>query len=157
MQSSHDKRGFSLLEVMIAVVILAMSFGVLIGVISSSITRARAAEDLEVATMLARQKMTEIGLEVKKDMTKGEFPEDKEDEEDFKEPFERFHWKMTIKRVELPAPIVGEKGSIQETVGRQLTEEISKSVRELKLTVSWKEAVTEKEKSFDVTTHLVKM
>ncbi len=107
--------------------------------------------------MLARQKMTEIEIELKKGMLKGEFPEDKEEAGEFKEPFDRFTWKMTIKKVELPAPIAGEKGSIQETIGRELTKEISQSVRELRLTLSWVQPITEREQSFHITTHVIKM
>jgi len=159
MEPKREKRqrGFSLLEVMIAVVILAMAFSTLIGVISVSSARARSAEHLTTATMLARQKMTEIEIELKKGMLKGEFPEDKEEDGAFEEPFERFRWKMVIKKVELPAPIMGEKGGVQEMISRELTKEISKSVRELKLTLSWVEPITEQEKSFDITTHIVKM
>ena len=40
-------------------------------------------------------------------------------------------------------------------VGKQLTQEIGKTVRELKLTVIWGEL--EEEQSFDVVTHIVKM
>lgn len=154
------KRGeaaFSLLEVMIAVVILAMAFSTLIGAVSSSSARARSAEELLTATMLAREKMTEMDLELAKGMAKGEFPEDREEDGEFKKPFERFRWKMTIKKVTLPAPVIGEKGSIQETVGRELTKEISKSVRELTLNVSWTEAASDRERSFDITTHIVRM
>ncbi len=152
-----NRFGFTLLEVIIAVAILAMAFSVLIGTVASSSARARSAEDLTVATMLARQKMIEIEIELKKGMLKGEFPEDKQEEGEFPSPFARFKWKMTIKKVDLPAPIAGEKGSVQERVGSELTKAISQSVRELKLTLSWVQPITEREKSFDITTHIIKM
>ena len=44
---------------------------------------------------------------------------------------------------------------MQDMIGKQLTREISKTVRELKLTVSWNDG--EDEQSIDVVTHIVKL
>ena len=81
--------------------------------------------------------------------------EEKSEEGQFEEPFDEFKWSMEIKRVELPAPVTGQKGSIQDVVGQQLTKEISNTVRELRLVVSWTELG--EEQSIDVVTHIVKM
>ncbi|MFA4875656.1 MAG: type II secretion system protein [bacterium] len=150
-----SKIGFTLLEVMVAVAILAISFTVLLTFSGNTMIKSGRAEKMLTATMLARQKMTEIEIDLAKAIKKNEFPEEKSDEGKFDDPFDEYSWKMEIKRVELPAPVTGEKGSMQETIGRQLTKEISKTVRELKLTVKWEEMG--EEQSFDVVTHIVKL
>lgn len=147
--------GFTLIEVMVAVSILAISMTVLLSFSGNSMIRSGRAETMTVATMLARQKMAEIEVELDKGSQKGEFPEEKSEEGQFEEPFDEYKWSMEIKRVELPAPVTGQKGSIQDVVGQQLTKEISNTVRELKLVVSWTELG--EEQSIDVVTHIVKM
>lgn len=135
--------------------ILAMSMTVLLTFFGNTMIRSGRAEKVLVATMLAREKIVELELELNKNIKKGEFPEEKSEEGKFDEPFEDYSWKMEIKKVELPAPVTGEKGSIQDTVARELTKEIAKTVRELKFTVKWMEM--EEEQSFDVVTHIVKL
>ena len=147
--------GFTLVEVMVAISILAISLTVLMSFSGNSMIRSGRAEALTVATMLARQRMAEAEIELEKGALKGEFPEEKSEEGQFEEPFDEFKWSMEIKRVELPAPVTGQKGSIQDVVGQQLTKEISNTVRELKLTVLWTELGEEQQ--IDVVTHIVKM
>ncbi len=150
-----SQHAFTLLEVMVAIAVLAISFTVLLTFSGNTLVKSGRAERMLTATLLARQKMAEIEIDLNKSIKKGEFPEEKSDEGKFDEPFEDYNWKMEIRRVELPAPVTGEKGSIQETIGRQLTKEISKTVRELTLTVLWTEMG--EEQSFDVVTHIVKL
>lgn len=149
------KKGFTLLEVMVAVAILAISMTVLLTFSGNSLIASGRAERMTIATMLARQKMAEIELELEKAIGRNEFPDERSEDGKFDEPFEGYGWKMDIRRVELPAPVAEEGGGIQEIVGRQLTREISKTVRELKLTVTWEEGG--EEQSFDVVTHIVKL
>ena len=153
--SSRGLLGFTLIEVMVAVAILAISMTALVSFSGNSMIRSGRAEALTVATMLARQKMAEIEIEIDKGQAKGEFPEEKSEEGKFDDPFEEYGWKMEIKRVELPAPITGQKGSVQDVVGGQLTKEISNTVRELTLTVLWTELG--EAQSIDIVTHIVKM
>lgn len=150
-----NKKGFTLLEVMVAMAILAGSLTALIGLTGNSMIRSGRAEKLLTATMLARQKMADIEIDIEKARTKGEFPEEKDEDGTFDEPFEEYSWKMEIKKVDLPAPVSGEKGSVQEMVGKQLTKEISQTVRQLKFTILWKERG--EEQSFDVVTHIIKL
>lgn len=154
---SADVRGsgFTLLEVMVAIGILAISMTVLMTFSGNTMIKSGRAEKLLIATMLARQKMADIEIDLAKAAKKGEFPDERSEEGKFDEPYEEYGWKMEIRKVTLPAPITGEKGGIQEMVGKQLTQEIGKTVRELKLTVIWGEL--EEEQSFDVVTHIVKM
>jgi len=148
-------RGFSLLEVMVSVAILAISLTVLLTFSGTTLVKSGRAEKLLVATMLARQKMTDIEIDLEKQKKRREFPEERSEDGDFDEPFEDYKWKMEIRKIELPAPVVGEEGSMQQMIGKQLTKQISQTVRELKLTVSWEEMG--EEQSIDVVTHIVKL
>lgn len=147
--------GFTLIEVMVAVSILAISMTVLVSFSGNSMIRSGRAEALTVGTMLARQKMAEIEIELARGAQKNEFPEEKSESGQFEEPFEEYRWEMEIRRVELPAPVTGEKGSMQEMVAQQMTKEISNTVRELKLRVLWTELG--EDQTVDVVTHIVKM
>lgn len=140
---------------MIAVGILAISITAVIGISVGAIKRSARTENLINATMLARAKMADIQITLDKEGKKGDFPDERSEDGKFEEPYEDFSWKMEIKKVELPAPITGEKGSVQEMVGRQLTKQISNTVRELKLTVVWKEKG--EDQTLHVVTHIVKL
>ena len=151
----HEARGFTLLEVMVSVAILAISLSILLTFQGNTMIASGRQEKMTIATMLARTKMVDIELELEKGMEKGEFPEDKSQEEQFEEPFAEYKWKMTIKKIELPAPVSPEEGGVQGMVAQQLTQEISKTVRELKLEISWEELG--ETQSIEVVTHLVKL
>lgn len=152
---SGPARGFTLLEVMVAMAILAGALASIVGLTGSSMMKSERAGKLLVATMLAREKMADLELEIERGKLKGEFPEEKEEQGKFEEPFDGYSFEVKIKRVELPAPVVGEEGSVQDLVGKQLTKEIAQTVRELKLTVKWEERGGERQ--FDVVTHIVKL
>lgn len=147
--------GFSLLEVMVSIAILAVSLTVLLTFSGNTLLKSGRAERLTIAAMLARQKMTDLEIELEKSKKKREFPDERSEDGEFDEPFEDYRWKMEIRRVELPAPATGEEGSMQDMIGKQLTKEISRTVRELKLTVLWNEG--EEEQTIDVVTHIVKL
>lgn len=150
-----NSSGFTLLEVMVAVAILAISLSVLLSFQGNTLLVSGRQENITIATMLARQKMVEIELELEEGMRKGEFPDDRSDEAVFDPPFEDYRWKMSVKKVELPAPVVGEEGSVQDMIGKQLSQEIAKTVRELRLEISWDEMG--EPQSVEVVTHLVRL
>jgi prepilin-type N-terminal cleavage/methylation domain-containing protein len=147
--------GFTLLEIMVAMAILSISLVALLSFQGNTMITSGRAERITEATMLARMKMGEIELELDKGLLKGEFPEEKTEEGEFEEPFENYKWKLSIKGVKLPAPVMGEEGSVENLIGRQLTEEIAKTVREVKLEVIWSELG--EEQSINVVTHIVKL
>jgi len=143
------------LEIMVAVAILSISLTALLSFQGNTMITSGRAERITEATMLARMKMAEIELELDKALKKGEFPEEKTEEGEFDEPFENYKWRLAIRGVKLPAPVVGEEGSVEGLIGRQLTEEIAKTVREIKLEILWTELG--EEQSIDVVTHIVKL
>lgn len=151
----NNKRGFTLLEVMVAVAILAISLSVLLAFQGNTLIASRRQEQMTIATMLARQKMVEIELDLELGMQAGEFPDERSEDAQFDKPFEDYRWKMTIKKVELPAPVTAEEGSVQDMIAKQLTTEIAKTVREVRLEILWEELG--EPQSMEVVTHLVKL
>ncbi|MFH1652661.1 MAG: prepilin-type N-terminal cleavage/methylation domain-containing protein [Pseudomonadota bacterium] len=147
--------GFTLIEVLVAVGIMAMSLVVLLGFEGNTVRMSGRSKDITVASWLARLKIVEIQMELAKDKKKGEFPEDKSENGDFEEPFQDYSWNMVLRKVELPAPPGIEEGSMQDMIAKQLTQQISQSVRELK--VSIKHRLWDEKRAVVVTTHMVKL
>lgn len=150
--------GFSLLEVMIALTIMAMGLTGILTFFGSSQGAIRQADALTVATMLARQKMAEVVLDLEKRTTEGKFPEDSEDEDGhFEGRHENYAWKYVVKKVAMPMPSGGgEEGGAANPMQMFMQQlKLDEAIREVTLTVSW--TVRDRERSFSVTTHLVKL
>ena len=96
-------RGFTLLEVLMAVAILGLGLSVLLGAQSGLFASASRAEHISIATGLARCRVSEVELEL---LQKG-FPLiDQESEGDccMGEPTEGFDCAWKVQRIELPDP-----------------------------------------------------
>lgn len=160
----NNQKGFSLLEILIAVAILATSLVSLMSAQGASFLSSERGESLTEATFLARDKMAEIQIELAADLEKNKFPDEGvEKEGTFDEPFEDYRWDYAIKKVEIPMVegAGGEEGK-NAMVGnymKNITDQISKSVREIKLTIYWgsKDAKKEDQQQMSVTTHIVKL
>lgn len=85
----HSSNGFTLIEVLVAMMILAISFVVLLQLFSGGLRTARLTDDYTRAILHAREKMEEIYLSEK--------PGSGEQEGEFKDGFK---WKTEIVRVE---------------------------------------------------------
>ncbi|MCM2333530.1 MAG: prepilin-type N-terminal cleavage/methylation domain-containing protein [Anaeromyxobacteraceae bacterium] len=187
--------GFTLLEVMVAMAILAMSLMAAFDVVGGALRNHERTRHLELATMLARAKLAEVEARFEED---GFRDFDESDEGTFdEEGHPEVSWKVaTVKpTMELGAEgvvkaLTGADGGLEGLLGMapgslggaggkgagaaagapisplagqalaaiqtQLTalgEEIKKGVREVRLTVSWKEGPSEE--SFTVVTHMV--
>lgn len=150
-----SKGGFSLLEVMIAVAILAFSFLALLNFQGQTMFRVGRSERLTLATFLANQKMGDILLQIEKEYVQQRvFPEDKSDGGTFEKPYERFRWEWKIRKVEIPTPSA-EEGSPMMAMFSMVANQIRDMVREVKLTVKWEELG--KEKNIDVVTHITRL
>ncbi|MBI2981345.1 MAG: hypothetical protein HYY44_03455 [Deltaproteobacteria bacterium] len=141
---------------MIAVAILAVSLMALMNFQSQSILASARAERLLVATLLAKQKMSTVLLEIEKGISKGEFPDEKEERGVFEEEKQPdFYWKLAIKKLELPAPSLPEgETEVMGQAMKMLSEELSKSSREIRLDVGWME-FEEEEPGITLVTHVV--
>jgi prepilin-type N-terminal cleavage/methylation domain-containing protein len=157
------KRGFTLLEALIAIAILAGLMTAIFGVQASAIQGVRYARDLQVAALLARAKMLEIEWKLKKN---GFTISDMAMEGDFSDAeAERFSWRAEIRRVKPEAfeqvalgagggsenPLVAAFAPAIKMIGQQLADQ----VREVRLWVRWKDGVYDE--SFDVVTHIVQL
>ncbi len=96
-------KGFTLLEVMVALAILGVSLTTLSRSQQMSARTANRAKWMTVAVMLARYKM----VEVEDTLFKEGFSDfEEEDDGDFKdEDFEKFFWELKIDKVELPKSV----------------------------------------------------
>lgn len=157
----ENNRGFSLIEIVIALAILAFSVTALVSFHARGYVNDGKARRLSNAVLLARVKMAELKLNVEKEVAKGSFPEESSENGEFDKPFEDYKWSSEVRRVELPMPPAqeGEEGSAQAGIMAQMMQgvikQISEAVRELKLTIKWEEMGRERE--FSVVTHIVKL
>jgi hypothetical protein len=143
---------------MIALAILAVSLLAIFSLQSTSLIGSARAQRISVATLLARQKMSQTLIDLEAGMLKGEFPEDKEDSGTFEEQNQPdYLWKLSIKKTEIPPPAIPEGGvEVMGRVFKMVSENLSEATREVQLTVSWKE-FEEEEVGIVLTTHIVKM
>lgn len=135
-------RGFTLLEVMVSLSILALALVAIAGINANSFNRSNYAREITVATMLARSKMIDLEIEL---ADEGFKDSDQEFDGDFaKEGFESMRWTATIRKVEvdinqllggllggevdpenLPGQIEGFLGALNGTSGEEAAQDAS--------------------------------
>jgi type II secretion system protein I len=149
---SNNKKGpegFTLLEVIIAMAIMAIAFAAILAVEGGAINASARANQLNTVAMLARNQMveTEYKLEGK---SFDEIP--KEEKGEFDPPYKDFKWKRTVKELEFPNIGAGLGGSGQaggssgdsgntqmgELISKMIKRFFSKAIREVTLTITWK-------------------
>ena len=104
--------GFTLLEVMVAIAVIAIALTAALGSQSQSLSIASEAKFYTTATLLARQKMAEIDAGYLEDLST--------DSGDFGEEFPNYRWEMTVNDAFYP-----------------VSEEASESLSQVDLVVSW--------------------
>ena len=96
-------RGFTLLEVMLALAILGMSLSVLVRSQQLSVRAANRSKHMSVAVMLARYTMVEVEDKLFED---GFSEFNQEETGDYEEEgFKRFTFKLTVDKVEMPTNV----------------------------------------------------
>ncbi|MBI5526522.1 MAG: prepilin-type N-terminal cleavage/methylation domain-containing protein [Deltaproteobacteria bacterium] len=174
------ERGFTLLEVMVAIGVLAVCMSAIVGVNVGAMAMTSRTKGYTVAAMLARSKMIDVEESVRE---KG-FPDfDEREEGDFSEEnYPEIKWASEILKIKLPAPDLSGGadlgGSLAKLQGRDssqvdslgltpmggdanmlmsglpmLLDQLEKAIREVRVTITWTEG--KKEQSFSVTTHIV--
>lgn len=164
------QRGFSLIEILIALGILASAIATIMGGVGTAMSMQSRDEKMLQAVWLANNRMTELQAEIQADIEKKKFPDEKEESGQFDAPMDLFSWKYAIVKVEIPlAGSLGdaaaggdgegsaEAGGAVRAILQKILKDISKAVRELKLSVTWIDDEDGKEKSIDITTHIVNL
>ncbi len=145
---SFNQEGFTLIEVMMATVIMAISFGAILAVQGGAVRASIRAKEMATVTTLLRNQMiqTEYQIQGKTfEMVK------KEDQGAFKAPYQDYSWQTSIHEITLPdlTPILnaaagnataqanGGASELVQTLGRTLTKFLSKALREVTVTVLW--------------------
>jgi prepilin-type N-terminal cleavage/methylation domain-containing protein len=152
--------GFTLLEVMVSIAILAISLLAIYSLQSTSLLGSARAQKISVCTQLARLKMDRVLIDIEDGIRKGEFPEEKEESGTFEEDkYPDYGWKLTIKKVTIPAPPTpeGVNSDVMSQVFTMISDQLSQATREVKLVVVWRGADDEEEEGITLTTHVVKM
>lgn len=85
-------KGFSLLEILVAFSIMAISLGILLKIFSSGVNTAIIAEEYTVATQIAESLMAKTGVE--KPLAVGEISGTE---------VEKYHWRMNVENTPNPA------------------------------------------------------
>lgn len=145
-------KGFSLLEVMIAMAILFVSLLAISGLQGGGLRASGRAERMQLAVQLARFKMNENILKLEEQIEKDEFPDPREDKGEFEE-YPGYWWTVKIDKVELPpVPSLGEGQGGTEQMVKYIGERLEKMIRVVRVTVFWEEIGAEQ--SFDLTSHV---
>jgi len=151
-------RGFTLLEVMVALAILATTLVVLLQIITNNVRATNHAKLTTAATLLARAKMTDIedgvlenGFSTDTETAKGTFRD---------QGYPDFRWDSAIERIELPTDmkqiaelqatddskskdpmqaLTGMMGGLMSTFMEPIRVGLEESVRRVTLTITWNE------------------
>jgi general secretion pathway protein I len=173
-----SERGFSLLEVMVAIAIMAISLVVIVRITSSNVRAAAHARLVTTATFLARSKLAALEDDI---ITLGFTDSDQEDAGDFGDEGQpKYRWESLIERVELPTDVAAQA---QEAAGQKAQEAqtgpstnpmaamsgmlggfmssliepvrigLQESVRRVTVKVKWDE-IGREEQSFEVVTYM---
>ncbi len=111
---NFETYGFTLLEVMVAMAIIAIALTAVLGSQSQSLSLASEAKFITTAAFLAQGKMAEIEAEKAEDLTS--------DSGDFGEDFPGYGWELSVNDVTLDEP-----------------EGVSEHLKQIDLTVSWED------------------
>jgi general secretion pathway protein I len=155
--SSNQARGFSLVEVMIALLILAGGIMVVGSAWSGNFARLQKSRINNTMALLLQRKMTEIEVQVQ-DKPNEELKD--EDSGTF-DDYPGYKWTMKAQEFEMPDLTSAFKSAqskpdpLLEQAAQQLTSFISKMVKEVTVTVSYKPKKAKREISNSVTEYVV--
>jgi prepilin-type N-terminal cleavage/methylation domain-containing protein len=87
---AEGRRGFTLVEVVVALLIFGLTFAVLARIVQTGVLQSARAETMTTATLLARSQLARIGVDVP--VAAGELEGDAGG---------GFHWRIVVRRAEL--------------------------------------------------------
>lgn len=152
--------GFTLLEVIIALAIMTITFASILSVESSSIQATSRAKQMNIVGMLAKNQMVETEFKIQGKKF-AEIP--REESGQFEAPYESYRWKTGIKPLEFPNfNSLGAAGKQSQNSGGPIgidqiaqiaSNYFSKSLSLVTVTVFWKQGT--QEQSFSLSTFWV--
>ena len=155
---SATSRGFTLVETLLAMVILSSALLLLTSSWNGSFLRIRKTQQaFEVAALLER-KMTELEIEYR-NKNIDEIPEEAND--DFGAEAPGYSWKMSSKKLEIPdvsSTMTAKDGGADEftmSIVKQLTEAMSKSIKEVTVTIVYAPPKAKKPLEYSATTYFI--
>lgn len=150
-----SQKAFTLIETLVAMIILAGALVVLGNSWSGSLGAIRKSRNVTAAALLLQRKVTELELKYQDKFS--EVPED--DGGDFGSDYPEYTWKLKTKKLEVPdltAGLTAREGGASDmelTIVRQLTDLIEASVKEMKISITWKKGT--KAQDYSITTYLI--
>jgi general secretion pathway protein I len=97
MRRAPQQKGFTLLEVMIALAIISIALISLLSLATSSINVNARLQKITQATLLAQEKMTDVEAKIRNSNT-----ESPDEEGEFNEPFVEFRWRTVFEETPFP-------------------------------------------------------
>lgn len=138
MWHARNKKAFTLVEVILALMVMSSGLFILTNAWAGTYTRLQKTQiQVQLAALLER-KVTELEREYK-GKSLDTIPEEKED--DFGSDTPEYSWKMASRKLEIPdlsASLTSKDGGANENLLRIMklfTEHLSKSIKEVKITV----------------------
>lgn len=158
MKKLRSQQGFTLFEILLATGLFAVASVIALnGVLFATDLKIRD-KNLLRAAFLANQKMVELEMQLDDDLRSGLFPDEKSESGAFEGEDETFSWEYNIRKIEIPMQKGDETNAIALAVIKKVFDEISKSVREVNLKVTWVADVDKEEPEVvQLTTHIVKL
>ena len=157
-QKFLENRGFTLLEVIIAMAIMVLAFASILAVEQGSINASARAKQMNVVGMLAKNQMVETEFKIE-GKTFDEVR--KEEAGTFPEPYSDYRWTTVVKELKFPKIGTGggaggkaeQEGQMTDMLTKLLTNFLSKAIREVTVTVFWKRG--KGEQNFALSTYWV--
>lgn len=123
----RSQRGFSLIEVMIAFVLLAVALGILVAILGGGLAQVRQADQATGATLLAESLLSEVGVltPIEPGSRQGESADG------------RYRWTLEVVEVPDPAPLPEDALDLEpiELAGR--VQAVAPVLYQLQLDVRW--------------------
>ena len=123
----NKERGFSLLEILIAFSILALSLGILLNIFSSGVKNAAVAEEYTAAVQIAEALMAQTGAETELQAGQTSGQED-----------EKYHWLVTVT-------------PFSPTIAKLNLQAITATLFKVKVSVNWGDA-NDSDRQIELTT-----
>lgn len=153
-----NRKGFSLIEVVLALLVMASGLFILMNAWAGTYSRLQKTQVQVQIVALLERKVSELEREYK-GKSLDSIPEEKED--DFGSDVPNYSWKMKSRKLEIPdmtSSLVGREGGANTNliaIMKLFTDHLSKSVKEVQVTVTYKHKNRKKPLSVDVTFYIV--